>query len=485
MVVDEWHRNAASSSATADGACHDNSASMQLLCRGVNGNTVTINGVVATTTVAELLEMIGCKTVTPIEEQCLVISGKQPAENATMAECRVEAGTEVRVAARVRGGAGDGEGAARSTSTRFCLSEAYSRLLASMCHRHTDASGDVMWQRVVEDWREHAPPGIYQAGLGALRQRWMNTHVPSRAPQLAPASDRLHVVPVGNLLPRAMGRPIDAPAVAGAQVSGGIAHLPMAEATLFQPLLAISTPAQAAAPCNANATPASAAPAAAVPSAPTPAPLAPTHGASAPVPAACATAAPLAPAAESAPALATSVSPEVETPDAASAPVPAACATAPPAPAVTPARALGSPEVETPDAALAETDDTLREWLRSINPALQKYSIGLRDYGYENVGLLRLSNQEDFAEGLRECNVQRPHIAPLMEAFRQLMEVEVEVEQDASDSEHQGAEAPSDDDEVEEVAPPRLCSGGASPSLDGEVQISIASGARDALELLV
>ncbi|EOD04515.1 hypothetical protein EMIHUDRAFT_220990 [Emiliania huxleyi CCMP1516] len=111
-------------------------------------------------------------------------------------------------------------------------------------------------------------------------------------------------------------------------------------------------------------------------------------------------------------------------------------------------------------AAFAATDDTLREWLRSINPALQKYSIGLRDYGYENVGLLRLSNQEDFAEGLQECNVQRPHIAPLMEAFRQLMEVEVEVEQDASDSEHQGAEAPSDDDEVEEVAPPRLCSGG-------------------------
>jgi hypothetical protein len=46
--------------------------------------------------------------------------------------------------------------------------------------------------------------------------------------------------------------------------------------------------------------------------------------------------------------------------------------------------------------------------------------LSLRKYGYDNVGLLQLSDEDDFQEALRVLKVKKPHHRPLVRAFLHL-----------------------------------------------------------------
>jgi hypothetical protein len=71
---------------------------------------------------------------------------------------------------------------------------------------------------------------------------------------------------------------------------------------------------------------------------------------------------------------------------------------------------------------LGELDNTLEEWLMSINPALKAYSDDLHQYGYENLDLLCMSDRHDFEEALLVLKVKKPHVKPLLKAFDKLVQ---------------------------------------------------------------
>jgi hypothetical protein len=46
---------------------------------------------------------------------------------------------------------------------------------------------------------------------------------------------------------------------------------------------------------------------------------------------------------------------------------------------------------------------SVHDWLVSVNPALSVYAAPLREYGYDNVGLLQLSDEDDASRRHCEC----------------------------------------------------------------------------------